>query len=288
MAKKFIETLLMELQAQRGALAQAHAVLNNACEVVEVDVKDVQEYGDDRELPLPINFDPCSFTGVDEETRAQLSAYRSSAARLLSDIVKMSKRGLDAFQARDNLVMEQQQRLQTAEARLEHQSESIADLKEKRAALDAKLLTALKDGHDHYDALSEAKRLTDQLKAERKENVTTIIALKDELAKMLEQKQAIDADKGRLSLLAERLENQLREATRLADERGQALVEMERKNLETEELCTAHVKKLESEKKTLSQDLVNAQESSETLRMRCKQQTEVFWVKMLLNLQMKD
>jgi chromosome segregation ATPase len=273
--KKFIESLLNELQAQHAALAEAHALLGKTCQAVKLEVEDVRENADDGAGSSSINIDPSTFTRVDEHVRAELGAHRVKTSRLLSDIVAMSGKGLDAFQARHELLMEQQQKLRTAEMRLEHQSETISDLKEKHAMLEAKLKSALQDSGDYHDALGQANLHLEQLKSEKKEHVASIIALKDTLAKALEQKQAIDADKGRLIVRVEGLENQLDEATRLADDRGQTLEEMASKMALAEELYAAHVEKHGRDNVAISQDLVKAHEASETMRSRCEQQAEV-------------
>ena len=278
--KKFIESLLNELQAQHAALAEARALLGLICQAVKLEVEEplastLGENADDGAGSSSINIDPSNFTRVDEHARAELGAHREKTSRLLSDIVAMSEKGLDAFQARHELLMDQQQKLRTAEMRLEHQSETISDLKEKHAMLEAKLKSALQDGGDYHDALGQANTHLEQLKADKKENVTSLIALKDELAKALEQKQAIDADKGRLAVRVEGLENQLDEAKRLADDRGQTLEEMASKMSVTEELYAAHVGKHGRDNLALSQDLVKAHEASATMRSRCEQQAEV-------------
>ena len=115
----------------------------------------------------------------------------------------------------------------TAESRNEHQSETISDMKEKLA----KTEVLLKSSQQEVDALlTSVKKMEKEIvvhKTDKNEKTVTLVDLRDQLAKALEQKGSIQAEKDGLVIRSNALENQLREAELLAAQRGKAISDLQ-------------------------------------------------------------
>ena len=230
-AKKFIKALLIEMKERQVALVEARHVLEKRCQETSIPLKESQKYTNlDDYFDTPsadVNVDASTFVRLDDATQSELDSLRTKSSDLLSDVLRMAELGLQCYQEQSQLSDAQKQKLMTAESRNEHQSETISDMKEKLAKTEVLLKSSQQEVDELLTSVKKMEKEIVVLKTDKNEKTVTLVDLRDQLAKALEQKGSIQAEKDGLVIRSNALENQLREAELLAAQRGKAISDLQ-------------------------------------------------------------
>jgi C-terminal processing protease CtpA/Prc len=230
-AKKLIGNLLLEAKQRQVALVEARRALNIMCQDVNIPLKETQkyfnvdDYFDDSSTDVQMN--ASTFVRLDSAVQFELDSMRKKSSDLLSDILKKAYSGLQCYKEQTEFSGELKRKLMTAESRNEHQSGTISDMKEKLAKTEVLLKSSQQEVDELRATVSKMDKDIAVLKADKNEKTAMLVDLKDQLAKVLEHKCAIQAEKDGLVARSRTLENQLGEAELLAAQRGTAISEMQ-------------------------------------------------------------
>jgi len=260
--KKMINVLLMELKARQVPLVNARCSLEQMCHSASPPLKQTHKYGDINDYfddpATETNVDAATFTRLGDDTKVEIWNVRAKAAGLLDDVLHMSEIALFAFKDCNIVNVEQAQKIWTAEARNQHQSETISQLKERLVVSQTKKTYALRETDALTASLKVLEKDHSELEADKNEKSIELVALvdlKDELAKTLQQKRVIDSDRGGLTARTSSLQTQLREAEALASQRTETISGVQDKLTERDAYYTLRMATLELDKAALSSDL---------------------------------
>jgi chromosome segregation ATPase len=230
-AKKLIGTLLLESKQRQVALVEARHALDIMCQDVNIPSKETQKYTnvDDYfdDPSTDVKMDASTLVRLDGAVQFELDSMRKKSSDLLSDILRMAYSGLQCYKEQNELSGELKRTLMTAQSRNEHQSGFISDMKEKLAKTEVLLKSSQQEEDELLASVSKMEKEIAVLKADKNEKTAMLVDLKDQLAKVLEQKCAIQAEKDGLVARSRTLENQLGEAELVAAQRGTAISEMQ-------------------------------------------------------------